>query len=90
MLHCSPTIKNNSYLTRQTLSDVFSRYGFVECHTMRVFLELVCDATLGECEMAYIRDKTEECLRVHDNKSDYFAELRKVAMDINYFLASQR
>ncbi|AFI89641.1 Hypothetical protein W5S_1549 [Pectobacterium parmentieri] len=90
MIHCSPVIKNNPDLTRETLNNIFINYGFVECHTMRVFIELVCDATLGVCELAYIRDKTEECLRTHDNKSHYFTELRKVVMDIDYILTSQR
>lgn len=69
-------------LSRHSLENRLGRYGFTECGVLLIFLRWVCDDTPGMTELIYIKEKISECLRNHDNHSDYFADLRTLRREI--------
>lgn len=74
---------SNSPLGRQSLIQRIGYYGFIECASMINFLRYICDDQPGITELRYLLDKTRECLQAHDNKDDYFADLRQLYKDIS-------
>lgn len=74
-------------LRRQELTEAIRHYGFTECGEMLAFLEYVCDTYPDQSDLTWLREKTDECLKSHDNGSDYFAGLRLLKDELEYALS---
>ncbi|HGK4757612.1 TPA: hypothetical protein ACJ2XJ_005000, partial [Enterobacter cloacae] len=57
--------------------------GFLEAADIIRFLSFFCDGELKTSECVYIRSKVDECLRSHDDTSDYFIGLRELASELD-------
>lgn len=75
-------------LTSEVLQQKLRQYGFEECSTLLAFIELFCIPYPDRSGWLYILAKMEECLRNHDNGSDYFIDLRCIAHNARNFLHS--
>lgn len=73
-------------LTPEAMQHKFRQYGFEECSTLLAFIDLFCVPYPDRSALVYILSKTNECLRNHDNGSDYFIDLRCVIHNIRAFL----
>lgn len=74
--------KNGFRLSRTHMEKRVGRYGFIECGMLMHFLLLICDDEPGLTELIYIKEKISECLRNHDNQSDYFSDLKVLRREI--------
>lgn len=79
-------IINQVSLNRRDLIEHVKPYGFVETSCILRFLENVCGPNPDECAFLYIRGKLDECLRKHDNGSEYFSAMRRLLRDLDYLL----
>ncbi|EAM7300311.1 hypothetical protein AG28_19880 [Salmonella enterica subsp. enterica] len=75
-------------LTSEVLQQKLRQYGFEECSTLLAFIELFCIPYSDRSGLLYILAKMEECLRNHDNGSDYFIDLRCIAHNTRIFFNS--
>ncbi len=67
----SPTCRN-------ALLSELTRYGFTEVGDVVMFLRLICPTVPDDAAILYMHEKLAECLKNHDNGSDYFDALRNV------------
>ncbi|ELJ7526537.1 TPA: hypothetical protein O7X93_003913 [Salmonella enterica] len=84
----SPGLLRPHLLAPEVLQQKFREYGFVECSTLIAFIDLFYIPYPDHSGLHYILCKTEECLRNHDNGSDYFSELRCIVHNTRDFLNS--
>ncbi|ECI4632873.1 hypothetical protein AH97_24350 [Salmonella enterica subsp. enterica] len=75
-------------LKPEVLQRTFRQYGFEECSTLLAFIELFYIPRPDRSGLLFILSKTEECLRNHDNGSDYFIDLRCIVHNARVFLNS--
>lgn len=83
-----PQLHSGHSLTPVVLQQKFRQYGFEECSILLTFIELFCIPYPDRSALLYILSKTEECLRNHDNGSDYFIDLRCIVHGLRTFLNS--
>jgi len=57
-------------------------YGFKEVSDIIFVLTLSHLSKLGTAELYYLECKLDECLRNHDNGSDYFIPLRELKEEV--------
>lgn len=57
-------------------------YGFIEVSDMIFVLTFSRSSHLDTTELYYLECKLSECLRNHDNGSDYFIPLRKLQEEV--------
>lgn len=60
-----------------------SRYGFIECSTLRHFLLSVCGEYPDTCALLYIRGILRTCLSRHDDGGQWFADLRDMERQVS-------
>ena len=65
-------------ISRNALIRELSRYSFVEVSDVMTFLRLICPTVPDDAAILYLQKKLSECLKNHDNGSDYFDLLRDV------------
>lgn len=74
---------NDYLLNPKQLLVIYQRYGFIECANIQRFIVLVCGPSLNEVDLIYIREKTLECLKKHDNGDDYFTPLKVICSTVS-------
>ncbi|WP_052130820.1 hypothetical protein [Erwinia typographi] len=74
-------------LSREILRESVRHYGFTECGEMLCFLDCLCDVYPDRSALLWLREKTGECLRNHDNGTDYFRDLRTLESELEYALS---
>jgi hypothetical protein len=70
-------------LSGSRLQQKLSGYGFTEVSDVRIFLACVAGDFPRGTELIYIHNKLHECLRNHDNGSDYFTGLRGLVKQVD-------
>ncbi|EOI3545502.1 hypothetical protein ACU9D5_001214 [Cronobacter dublinensis] len=65
-------------LSKNHLSEIIQHYGFIDCGQALTFLKYVCDEYPDEIDLTWIYGKINQCLRTHDNGSEYFNRLRRL------------
>lgn len=74
-------------LSRQVIAGMVRRYGFIECGEIYSFLDKVCGIYPDRCALIWLSEKTGECLKNHDNGSEYFRELRILKNELEYAIS---
>lgn len=74
---------------KDNLIKIFEKYGFIECADILLFLEICCTTYPDRIAYTYIENKLLQCLKNHDNGSDYFFELKTLADNLKELLATQ-
>jgi len=69
-------------LIREELINVIQFYGFIECGQILSFLTHVCVENPDDADLSWIYRKINQCLRNHNNGSDYFYALERIRMII--------
>jgi len=65
-------------LSREYLIKIVQFYGFIECGQILSFLTHVCVDHPDYADLSWIYRKINQCLRNHNNGSDYFHALEKL------------
>lgn len=65
-------------ISRNVLLRELSRYGFTEVSDVVRFLQVICPTVPDDAAILYMQEKLGECLKNHDNGSDWFDGLRDV------------
>ena len=65
-------------ISRNALLSELTRYNFVEVSQVVTFLQLICPTVPDGTHIRYMHEKLTECLKNHDNGSDWFDGLRGV------------
>lgn len=58
--------------------EVLDRYNFIECAHVIDFILIFCSFGIEINELEYIEKKVHQCLKNHDNGSDFFSDLRSL------------
>lgn len=74
-------------LSRKVIASMVQRYGFIECGEIHAFLDKVCTVYPDQCALIWLSEKTAECLKNHDNGSEYFRELRMLKNELEYAIS---
>ncbi len=65
-------------ISRNALLSELTRYNFVEVNDVVTFLQQICPTIPDDTDILYMREKLTECLKNHDNGSDWFDGLRGI------------
>ena len=74
---------STSQITISELSEKLKIFGFIECQSICVFLNLVCDQKLDSKDLFWIKGKIRACLSRHDNGNEHFEQLRIIERELN-------
>ncbi len=58
--------------------EVLDKYNFIECSHVVDFMMIFCNLGIEVNELEYIEKKIHQCLKNHDDGSDFFSDLRSL------------
>lgn len=68
------------------IKEMLGNYGFIEISDILIFLSIIGEGKYEAFEYKYIRSKLSECIRKHDNGSEYFESIRHTLSVIDEYL----
>ncbi len=67
---------------RKKIIEIIKYYGFIECGQILNFLHNVCEEIPEKTDLLWIYSKINNCLRIHNNNSEYFDALIDLRSEI--------